>query len=167
MWPSWDLNLQPWTCSQTCYQLCYVAYCAFDILWKGVFYLAFYSKWKNWFVNGNILSETISHFCYCALFSNIYNKINLMAKNGSDLCNFYSKLDFFEFFTKKYFLHFFTDFKLFMLNFHNNTVNISEILKWNLLKTYIQTTYSINFCILYSCFYYGKKNENIFFFFNL
>ena len=36
----------------------------------------------------NILSETICHFCSCALFLNIYSKINFIAKNGSDLGNF-------------------------------------------------------------------------------
>ena len=41
----------------------------------------------------NILSQSVCHFFYCALFSNIY--INFMVKNGSDLCNFYSKLEFF------------------------------------------------------------------------
>ena len=63
-----------------------------------------------------------------------------MAKIGSDLCNFYSKLDFLDFFfIKKYLLLFFTDFKLLM--FHNNTWKISEIFKeWYLLKTCVQTT---------------------------
>ena len=44
----------------------------------------------------NIISETVYRFCSCALFLNtgIYLKINFMAKNGSDLSNFYSKLDF-------------------------------------------------------------------------
>ena len=49
------------------------------------------------------LSETICHFCSCALFSNIYCKINFVAKNGSDLCNFCIKLDFWNLFIKKYF----------------------------------------------------------------
>ena len=62
-------------------------YCAFDILWKKIFfYLAFYSKWKNRFLTDNISAETICLFCSCALFSNIYHKINFMAKNGSDFC---------------------------------------------------------------------------------
>ena len=30
------------------------------------------------------------------LLSNIYRKNNFMAKTGSDLCNFYSKLDFWK-----------------------------------------------------------------------
>ena len=63
-----------------------------------------------------------------------------------------------------YFLLFFTDFKSLM--FHNNIVKISEILnKWKMLKSCIQTTYPINFCIFCSHFYYGKKRENIQFFF--
>ena len=49
-----------------------------------------------------------------------------MAKTGSDLCKFNSKLDFLKNFIKKYFLLFFPDFKLLML--HNNTVKKSEIL---------------------------------------
>ena len=48
----------------------------------------------------NVLSETICLFCFSALFSNICRKINFMAKNGFDLCNFYGKLDF----LKKFFI---------------------------------------------------------------
>ena len=34
----------------------------------------------------------------------------------------------------------------FFFFFHNNTVKISEILnKWNLLKIYLQTTYTVRF----------------------
>ena len=40
---------------------------------------------KKWFVIDNILSETIYRFCSCSLFSNIYRKINFIAKNESDL----------------------------------------------------------------------------------
>ena len=42
--------------------------------------------------------------------TNIYCKINLMAKKGSDLHNFYSKLELENLI--KYFLLFFTDYKL-------------------------------------------------------
>ena len=36
-----------------------------------------------------------NHLLYfSALFSNIYRKVNFMAKTGSEQCNFYSKLDF-------------------------------------------------------------------------
>ena len=76
------------------------------------------------------MSATIRCFCSCALFSNIYREINCLAKNGSDLCNFYtrscSKLDFWKCFIKTFCLLFFTDFKSLM--FHNNIVKISEIL---------------------------------------
>ena len=41
-----------------------------------------------------VLSGTIFLFCFSALFSNIYRKINFMAKNGSNLCNFHSKREF-------------------------------------------------------------------------
>ena len=67
-------------------------------------------------------------------FSNIYCKINFMAKDWSDLCNFFSKLYCSLFFTI-YSKLFFNDFKL--LIFHNNIVKILEIMnKWNLLKTF-------------------------------
>ena len=57
-----------------------------------------------------------------------------MAKYGSDLCNFYSKLDFWEFFIRKNFLLFFIEFKL--LVYHNNILKITEILNnGSLLKT--------------------------------
>ena len=58
-------------------------------------------------------------------FSNIYHIIDFRTKNGSDLCNFYSKLDFFKFFIRNIFC-FCSVFELLM--FHNNTVKISEIL---------------------------------------
>ena len=32
------------------------------------------------------------------IITNIYHKINFMAQNGSDLCNFYSKLDIWKYF---------------------------------------------------------------------
>ena len=47
---------------------------------------------------------------------------------------------------KNIILHVFTDLRLLM--FHYNIVKISEILnKWNILKTFIETTYHIEFCI--------------------
>ena len=47
-----------------------------------------------------------------------------MAKRWSDLCNFYSKVIFWNFCLRKYFLLFFAEFELLM--FHNNIVKISE-----------------------------------------
>ena len=79
----------------------------------------------------NILSETICHFFFCA-FSN-----NIMAKNWSDLdtisiANWIFGIDL----RKKYFLLFFTDFKLLM--FHKNIVKISEVeLVQTLLPNYL------------------------------
>ena len=50
----------------------------------------------------------------------------------------------------------FTDIKLLIFNY--NIVKIPEILsKCNMVKTCIQTTYPIDFCIFYSDFYYRKK----------
>ena len=79
-------------------------------------------------------------FSVSALYFQIYTvKLIFTAKNRSDLCNFYSKLDFFEKTKNKknklFFLLFFTDFTDFqLLMFHNNIVKISEILnKRNLL----------------------------------
>ena len=47
--------------------------------------------------------------------------------------------------------------------FHNNIVKISEKMnKRNLLKIYLQITYSTDFCINCIHFYYGKS-ENIWF----
>ena len=45
------------------------------------------------------------------LFSNIYPKIKFMAKNWSDLCTFYSKVIFWNFCLRKYFLLFFPEFE--------------------------------------------------------
>ena len=82
-----------------CYR--YKDYCPFDITRKDVFCLAFYFKWKYFVLNDHILSETICLFCFCVLFSNMYPKIKFMAKNWSDLCNFYSKVIFWNFWLRK------------------------------------------------------------------
>ena len=50
----------------------------------------------------------------------MYPKIKFIAKNLSDLCNFYSKVMFWNFCLRKYFLLFFTECELLM--FHNNIV---------------------------------------------
>ena len=70
-------------------------YCPFDISRKDVLCLAFYLKWKYFVLIDYMLSETICLFCFCVLFSNMYPKIKFIAKNWSDLCNFYSKVIFF------------------------------------------------------------------------
>ena len=136
----------------------YEVYCPFDISRKDVFCLAFYLKWKYFVLIDYILSETICLFCFCVLFSNMYPKIKFIA-----ICNFYSKVIFWNFCLSKYFLLFFAEFELLML--HNNIVKISEKLnKWNLLKIYLQVTYPTNFCIIF-IFTMGKS-ENIGFFKN-
>ena len=92
----------------------------------------------------HILSETICIFSFCVLFSNIYPKLKVTAKNWSDLF-------FFNFWLRKYFLCFFAEFELVM--FHNNIVKFSEqLIEQNLLKIYLQVTYRTDF--------FGKK-ENI------
>ena len=59
----------------------------------------------------NSLIETICCFYSCALFSNIYCKINFKVKNRSDLCNFCTKQDFGKKkdFIKKYVMLLLTD----------------------------------------------------------
>ena len=54
----------------------------------------------------------------------MYPKIKFIAKNWSDLRNFYSKVIFLDFCLSKHFLLFFAEFELLM--FHNNIVKISE-----------------------------------------
>ena len=131
-------------------------YCPFDISRKDVFCLAFSLKWKYFVLIGHILSETICLFCFCVLFSNMYPKIKFIAKNWSDLGNFYSTMIFLNFCLRKYFLIFFAEFKL--LIFHNNIVKISEkLIKHNLLKICPQVTYHTNFCKICIHFYYGEK----------
>ena len=80
-------------------------YCPFSISRKDVFCLAFYLKWKYFVLIDytRILSETICLFCFCVLFSNMYPKIKFIAKKWSDLCNFYSKVIFWNFCLSKYF----------------------------------------------------------------
>ena len=104
-------------------------------------------------------------FCFSvsALCFQIFTvKLILWPNNWADMCNFFnSKLDFLGKTIRNYILLFFTDIKL--LIFHNNIVKFSEILnKWNLIKTYIQTTYYIHFYIIYSHFTMGKWNFSFF-----
>ena len=129
---------------------------SFRHLSERCFCLAFYLKWKCFVLIDYILSETICLFCFCVLFSNMYPKIKFIARNCSDLCNFYSKVFFLNFCLSKYLLLFFAEFELLM--FHNTIVKILEKLnKWNLLKNCLQVTYPTNFCIIFIHFYYGKK----------
>ena len=81
-------------------------YCPFDISRKDVFCLAFYLKWKYFVLIDHILSETICLFCFCDLFSDMYPKIKFIAENWSDLCNFHSKVIFWNFCSRKYFFTF-------------------------------------------------------------
>ena len=60
---------------------------------------------KHFVLIDHILSETICLFCFCVWFSNIYPKIKFMAKNWSDLCNFY-KVMFWNSCLRKYFFYF-------------------------------------------------------------
>ena len=96
-------------------------------------------------------------FNVSVLCSQIFTqKIKVTAKSWSDLYYFYSKVIFWNFCQRKYFLLFFAEFKL--LTFYNNIVKISEKLnKWNLLKIWLQVTYPTDFCMIWLQFYYGKK----------
>ena len=81
-------------------------YCAFDSYRQDVLCLAIYFKWKYFVLIDNIIRNhfMICLFCFCVLFSNIYPKIKFfIAKIWSDLCNFYRKEIFLEFFTEKIF----------------------------------------------------------------
>ena len=84
-----------------------------------------------------------------------------MAKNWSDLCNYYRKVIFFffffffEFLSKNIFLFFFAEFELLM--FHNNIVKILEKLNIrNSFRICLQVTHPTDFCIICILFYYGK-----------
>ena len=68
-----------------------------------VFCLAFYFKQNYFILIDHILSETIYLFCVCVLFSDIYPKSKITAKNWFDLCTFYSKVIVLEFVTRKIF----------------------------------------------------------------
>ena len=94
---------------------------------------------------------SVSVFC-----SQIFTvKLNLQPKIGLTYA-IYSKVIFWSFCLRKYFLLFFAEFKL--LIFHNNIVKISEKLnKQNLLKICLQVTYPTDFCKICIHFYYRKK----------
>ena len=83
---------------------------------KDVFYAWRYilNEKKNWHVIDNNLSETICLFCFYALFSNIYCKTNFTTKNGSYLCNFYTKLCFQKCLLENIFFFFFFFFFAFL-----------------------------------------------------
>ena len=100
-------------------------------------------------------------FCFCALFSNIYHKIRITAKIGLTYAFSIVNAIFGKFLLENVFCTDITDVRLLMI--HNNIKKISEILnKWNLLKTSIQTTYPIDFCIFCCHFFFAiGKNENI------
>ena len=113
---------------------------------------------KIFFLIDRILSETFCLFYFRVLFSNINPKIKFKAKIWFDLYNFFSKVIFFNFCLRKYFLLFFAEFELLM--FHNTIVKISEKLnKRNLLKMCLQVAYPTDFCRIYIHFYYGKKKK--------
>ena len=160
-WLSWGVTAQ--TTHQGHIKGSQLTYCPFDVSRKDIFCLAFYFKWKYFVLIDHILSETICLFCFfCVLFSNIYPKIKITAKIWTHLCNFYRKVNFWNYWLRKYFLLFFAEFELLM--FHNNIMKISEKLnKRNLLKTCLQVTYPTNFCIICIHFYYGKKWQYLIF----
>ena len=128
------------------------------------FCLVFYLKWNYFVLIDHILSKNICLFCFCVLFSKMYPKIKFMAKNWSDLCNFYNKVIFWNSYLRKYFLLFFAEFEF--LVFHNNIVKIPEKLnKQNLLKICLPVTYPTNFCrLLHSILLWEKVKIFVAFF---
>ena len=129
------------------------------LLGKDIFTMAFYSKWKYFVMIDHILSGTIKFglFCFCTLFSNIYCKFNFTAKNGSDLHNFYRKLNVWIFLLK-----YIVCFSSLILNYYWCSITISQyrenfrnFKQVEQLKIFIETTYPIEFCIY--CSHFGKK----------
>ena len=93
----------------------------------------------------------------------MYPKIKFIAKNWSDLCSFYSKMIFWNFSLRKYFLLFFAEFELLMV--HNNIVKISEKLnKENLLKLCLPSYLPYKFLHNLHSFFIMGERENIQFF---
>ena len=116
---------------------------------RHFFCLVVYFKWK-YFALINILTETICLFCSCVLFSIIYPKIKFAAKNWSNLSNFYCKMIFFKFLSKKILFTFLCWILL--------IEKISDYLnKRNLLIISLQITFPTDFCITYIHFNNGKK----------
>ena len=70
-------------------------YCPFNITRKDAF-LAFYFEWNFFVLIDHILSENI-----CVLFSNIYTEIEFTAEHQPDLCNVYSEMIFWKYFTQR------------------------------------------------------------------
>ena len=70
-----------------------------------------------------LIRNHLSFFFFVSVFCSqiIYPRIKFTAKNLPDLCNFYSKVIFWNFCLSKYFLLFFAEIELFM--FHNTIVS--------------------------------------------
>ena len=128
--------------------------CPFDITRKDIFCLVFYFKWKYFVLVDHILSETICLFCLGVLFLCIYSKIKFTVIILSDLCNFYSKVIFWNFCLRKYLFLFFAEFELLM--FHNNIVEISVKMEYELVENLPPSYLPYRFCITCIHFYYGK-----------
>ena len=127
---------------------------------KEVFRLAFYFKWNYWFLIDNILSGTICLYCFFALFSNVYSKINFMAKNGSDPCIFYCKLLFFFF--GIFLLENIFCFSLWILNYilwKFQNFKLGELVE-NLPHVYLPYQFFAYFLAIFTM----RKNQNIHFF---
>ena len=148
----------------------------FFVFFLLLFYLAFHSKSKYFVQTDHVLSETICLFCFWVLFSNICLKIKSVAKNWSNLRNFYNKVLFFVvdfclwvfcFFFFFFFFFFNFDWEQILLSFAElkllmfHTTIFWKILKKmnkrNLLKICLQVIYPTNFCVICIQFYYWKK----------
>ena len=118
------------------------------------------SKVKIFCFDWPFLIRNIFLFCFCVLFSYIYPKIKFTVKNWSDLCNFCSKVIFWNFCLRKYF-----SFSLLNLNYWCFTKILWKFQKkWSsgtCCNSASQVTYPADFCLISIHYYCGKKSENI------
>ena len=131
-----------------------LCYCPFGILWKDVFGLPFYSKWECFVLTDHILLGTICLSCFCSLFSNITVKLILRPKMG---------LTYAMSVVNWTFLTILLELSFFSLSL-NKWCSITVLWKFQKIwtsgtcwKSASKLTYPIDFCIVYSHFYYGKK----------
>ena len=86
----------------------------------------------------------------------MHPKIKFMAKNWSDLFNFYRKVIFWNFCLRKYFLFFFAEFE-FLMFYNFKTIEQMELVE-NLPSSYLPYRFLLN---LLSFLQEKKKKENI------
>ena len=90
---------------------------------------------------------------FVCLFLNIDPEIKFLAENCSGLCNFWSKKSCF------FYLRFFSRLILIIFILYQYSEISENLNDWNLLKTCLQFTHTVDFCTICIHFYCGEKSK--------